>query len=106
MTGFPQAGTFSPVLKGATIVKLRSGLKVLPIQILPDDALGGSFDSQLVEMEGAIVGSSIVQADRVITVQSGPYLFDTRLALSRENARQSGCGQTHSGREGAGHRYL
>ena len=79
--GFPEVGGFGVAMKSASLTRLRSGVHFDPIEITPEDAIAGSFESQLVQLEGTVMNGFVERADSVIVLRSGPYLFDVRLPL-------------------------
>ena len=78
--GFAEAGSFGPAMRDASIVTIGSGKPPQPIRISADEAIHGTYESQLVEIEGTVVNESLESAHPFVTLRANPYLFGARLA--------------------------
>jgi diguanylate cyclase (GGDEF)-like protein len=84
--GYPLAGSFGPVMRVAELTKVRSGPPPAPVRVSPEDAARGTYESHFVELEGKVVASAQRATGHVVTLRSGPYLFEARLPLISKQA--------------------
>jgi signal transduction histidine kinase/CheY-like chemotaxis protein len=84
VTGFPEAGPFTPVLQHSEIRKAGGTSQAEAADVSADEALTGAYDSQLIRVEGTVVNHVSSFADQVLTVQSGDVLFDAHLPYARK----------------------
>jgi signal transduction histidine kinase len=80
--GFATRGEYSPVLQDAVARPLGRGVDPLPTVVLPEQALSGQFDSELVQIEARLLDSVRRPEERVLSLQAGPYLFTALLPAS------------------------
>jgi len=82
VVGFPAIAGFSPVLNGSEARRLRAGPPPGPVRITAGDAMRGSFDGQLVRIEGKLLDWLQQPTGHVLAVSSGGVLFDADLPNS------------------------
>jgi PAS domain S-box-containing protein len=82
--GFPTLGEYTPVLRSARVRSTRRHQALTPFRVTAKEALFGSYDAQLVEIEG------VLQADRpdnagghILVTESGNLVFHALI----DNAR-------------------
>jgi len=82
--GFPALGEYTPVLRSARFRPTRRHDVLTPFRITPKEALFGSYDAQLVEIEG------VLQADRpdnagghILVTESGNLVFHALIDRAR-----------------------
>ncbi len=77
--GFQAKGVFTPVLKSATIRRISAGGALgnlpSPIQVVPDEAIEGTYDSQYVQMEARLLQVSYMPDQAVLLLQAGKTNF-------------------------------
>ncbi|MDQ2774959.1 MAG: ATP-binding protein [Acidobacteriota bacterium] len=77
--GFQAKGVFTPVLKSARIRKLSPGGLMgnlpSPIQVVPDEAIEGTYDSQYVQMDARLIQVSYMPDHAVLLLQAGKTTF-------------------------------
>jgi diguanylate cyclase (GGDEF)-like protein len=86
VVGFARAGKFGPEMRNASIRKLQSGVSLAPLAITPAEAMTGSYESQLVRMDGAILSVSLEPIGLSLRLRSGAYIFGARVPLSASSA--------------------
>jgi PAS domain S-box-containing protein len=82
--GFPALGEYTPVLRSARFRPTSRHQVLTPFRITPKEALFGSYDAQLVEIEG------VLQADRpdnagghILVTESGNLVFHALIDHAR-----------------------
>ena len=83
VVGFAAAGEFIPVLKDASFRKLDSTDPPTSVPITAEDAVSGSYQSQLVRVEANLLDRKADARQEVLTLQAGKYTFNATL----ENVR-------------------
>ncbi len=79
VVGFAAAGEYTPVLQDATFKKLSAGSVPAPIFITAEEALGGNYHSQLVQIEGYLLDRVANSTEHILTLQAGKYTFNAFL---------------------------
>ncbi len=82
--GFPALGEYTPVLRSARFRQTGRHEALIPFRITPKEALFGSYDARLVEIEG------VLQADRpdnagghILVTESGNLVFHALIDRAR-----------------------
>jgi signal transduction histidine kinase/DNA-binding response OmpR family regulator len=75
VVGFPAPGAYGGSLKNATFRPAAGKLPVTPIRITAEQALSGSWDSQLIEMDGRLIGEDRAAKDPTLMLSSGKFVF-------------------------------
>ncbi len=75
LVGFPQVGAFTPTMSHAIFRDLGATQQAKPVRVLPDQALSGTNDSELVTVEGRLIGHDLSAADPTLVVQTGESVF-------------------------------
>ncbi len=78
--GFPQIAGFSPALVGAEVRRAYAGTPPAPVRITADEAMKGTYDNQLVQIEGRLVDRLQQPAEQVLVISSGETIFTASLA--------------------------
>jgi two-component system, cell cycle sensor histidine kinase and response regulator CckA len=78
--GFPEVGDYTPVLRDATYRRIGAGEVPQAVRILPELAIKGAYDTELVEIEGRLVSSGYVMGEQVYVLQSGYQTFNAHLS--------------------------
>jgi diguanylate cyclase (GGDEF)-like protein len=73
--GFPAIREYKRTLEDATFRKTSDGAPPRAIRISADQALGGRYDSDLVEIEGQLVGKEHASGDVQLMLRSGSILI-------------------------------
>jgi len=86
VVGFAESGGASPSLSGA-IVRGLAGytddtIPVLPVDVTPAQALYGSHDSELVRIEGRLIGRDLAALDTTLMLASEGFVFPVVLPKS------------------------
>lgn len=80
--GFPGVIEFSPVLQDANFRELgAAGITPSPIRISGEQALAGSHDAALVEIEGRLLNQSLAQQEEILILQDEKISFSAHLNL-------------------------
>ncbi|HYK88659.1 MAG TPA: ATP-binding protein [Acidobacteriota bacterium] len=85
--GFPEVGDYTPVLRDAIYRRTGTGPDPAAQRVLPDRAVKGAYDTELVEIEGRLLNKAHVLGERVFVLQSGYLTFDAHLE-ERERDRR------------------
>ncbi len=75
VAGFLTIGQYSPTLSDAIYRVAGSATPASPPLISPERALGGVYDSQLVQIDGQLVGRDRAARDPTLILSSGNFLF-------------------------------
>ena len=75
LAGFTILDGFNPGLTDAIFRRWGEGGPVSPRSISPAQALDGSHDSELVQIEGQLIGRDLASNDTVLILASGPSVF-------------------------------
>jgi diguanylate cyclase (GGDEF)-like protein len=90
VVGFPEIAGFGPVLRGARLKRLQSGIPPAPVRITVDDAMKGDFDGQLVQIDGKLVDRLQQPVEQVLSIASGEMLFNANLPGGAEQRLEPG----------------
>ena len=77
--GFAQPGGFTPELRDAEIRRIRSGPPPQPVRITADEALEGTHDAELVQIDAVLVNEAANGAEYSAVLESGSTLFHATL---------------------------
>jgi signal transduction histidine kinase/HPt (histidine-containing phosphotransfer) domain-containing protein/ActR/RegA family two-component response regulator len=75
VAGFPAAGEYLPVLANAIVRKTGGDDPPPPIYVTAEEALGGNYHAQLVQLEATLLDQTDERKARVLTFQSGRHVF-------------------------------
>ena len=87
VVGFPSAGEYTPILEDAIFRKIARGLPPQPVPIGVAQALDGSFDAELVRLEGRLVNITGPANDPVLVFQSHTTIFEVQMRGAEPEAR-------------------
>ena len=93
--GFPAKGEYTPMLQDAIFRKTGSGLLPAPDSITADEALKGTHDCRLVQIEATVLDRTRYSREQFLVLQSGGFIFNAY--LERKNVGvdfaylQNGC---------------
>jgi signal transduction histidine kinase/CheY-like chemotaxis protein len=77
--GFATPGEFAPVLEEATVRRAAGSETPVATPITVEEAMGGSYQSQLVQMEAFLADTTSDSRRRVLSLQIGGHRFDAVL---------------------------
>src|ERR1022692_1134958 len=75
VVGFPEAGEFRPTLTGARFRRAGGGQPIAATPITAEAAFKGDHDSELVRIEGELIGRDRAATDPALVLSSGKFLF-------------------------------
>ena len=89
--GFTALGDFSPSLEHAIYIGagLHNPAPVLPVSA--KQALTGDFDSQLVSVEGRLIGHDRAAKDPTVLLSAGKFIFSATLPSQSPGLTQEGA---------------
>lgn len=73
--GFPAVGGYRPTLYNAVYTPGGYGTAMMPLGISAQDAIHGTYDSRLVQIEGRLVGYDLASKEKTLLVSSGNLVF-------------------------------
>jgi PAS domain S-box-containing protein len=79
LLGFPATGEYTPMLQDAVWRKLGTGPEPSPVEVWPDEALGGLYDCQLVQIEGRLLNRSLNNRETTLVLEADKRLFSAQL---------------------------
>jgi signal transduction histidine kinase/CheY-like chemotaxis protein len=82
--GLPVPGPFSAMLQNAVVRRMGRAAPLSPPAASVEDALAGTYDSQLVRMEATVVDRLSTLVDQVLVMQAGDLLFNAHLPYRRK----------------------
>ena len=77
--GFPATGAFTPTLNRALYRAAGAQRLIPPVAITAEQALEGSHDAELVELQGRLLGADHAANDPTIVLSSGNYVYSVVL---------------------------
>jgi signal transduction histidine kinase/DNA-binding response OmpR family regulator/uncharacterized protein YdeI (BOF family) len=112
--GFPVMGEYSPLLQDSIFRPTESGELPRAAAISAEQALGGSYDNRLVEIDALVLDRAFSSVEQVLVLQSGPMIFNAHVeqegALPDKGSRVRVTGvclvQVNSAREPKSFRLL
>ena len=75
VVGFPESGEFRPTLTDATFRRAGGGQPIAAIPVTAESAFRGDRDSELVRIEGELIGQDRAATDPALVLSSGKFLF-------------------------------
>jgi diguanylate cyclase (GGDEF)-like protein len=75
VAGFPQVGAFTPTMSHAIFRESGAFQKGRPMSVIPDQALSGRSDAELVTIEGRLIGHDLSAADPTLVVEAEKSVF-------------------------------
>src|ERR1039458_6038180 len=75
VVGFPESGEFRPTLTDATFRRAGGGQPIAAIPVTAESAFRGDRDSELVRIEGELIGQDRAATDPALVLSSGRFLF-------------------------------
>ena len=84
--GFPTLNGLAPGLEDAVFRVNSHGPAPVPTRIITAQALSGSFNTELVQMEGTLEGSFSTSMEQVLVLKSGDTTFHTVLGTGKSGA--------------------
>lgn len=79
VVGFAVPGDYLPALEDAIVQKQEAGPPPSPVYVTTDDAMGGNYHAQLVQMQATLLDQSASPTGRVLTLQAGRQTFNAFL---------------------------
>ncbi len=77
--GFSAVGGYRPTLRDAIYKRAAGTTSVAPRPVTADQALTGNFDSQIVQIEGRLIGRDLTANDVTLVLSSGKTIFSVLL---------------------------
>ena len=81
--GFPDKGRYTPLLQDAVYQKLSSGPAPQAVAITLDEALKGTYDCMLVQIEATLLDRARQSREGFLVLQSGDFVFDAHQEKER-----------------------
>jgi signal transduction histidine kinase/CheY-like chemotaxis protein len=75
VAGFPALGEYNPIVQDATVQRLGPGPAPQPLQVTAEQALLGSHDGDLVEMDADLVSGNTTESGQWLGMKSGGHVF-------------------------------
>jgi PAS domain S-box-containing protein len=83
--GFPAKGEYAPVLENGVYQKLASGRTLKPDIVTPDDALTGTHDCRLVQIQATLLDRAEHINEPFLVLQANGIVFHAFLRLLKQN---------------------
>ena len=87
VVGFPTTGEFSPTMGDAIYSKAIGWRPISPLRVTAEQALQGDHDSELVELQGNLIGQDKAVIRPTIVLSSGKFMFTA--VLPRQTSEQT-----------------
>ena len=78
-TGFPELGRIQPMVEATAYRKVDRTMELAPIAILPEEAMRGDYDAQLVRIRGTLSTHVTGPRHEVFTLRDGDSVFTAGL---------------------------
>lgn len=82
VAGFVETDNGVPVISDAIFRSLGNNLSVAPQSVTTDKILGGEFGSELIQIDGLLIGYDLASSDAILQLSSGDTLFPAILPKS------------------------
>ncbi len=79
VTGFAAIGRYKPTLTDAAFRAASSGQQVAPVPVTSEQAFRGEHDSQLVRIQGELIGRDLAAKNPTLVLSSGNFVFTAAL---------------------------
>ncbi len=79
VVGFPAVGSFSPILQDAVYRKIGTGAGPPPLVVTAEQALLGSYDSELIQIQGRLLGISQRANQQSLTISTGAVIIEAEI---------------------------
>jgi PAS domain S-box-containing protein len=79
VVGFPTVGDFSPILQDAVYRKIGTGATPPPVVVTAEQALLGSYDSELIQIQGRLLGISRRANQQSMTISTGSVIVEAEI---------------------------
>ncbi len=79
VTGFPRAGSFSPVLHDATMTLTGKRVGVEPLATTAEEVMEEGYDARLVRLRATLLGSTATQLGQTLMLAGRETLFNATL---------------------------
>ena len=79
VVGFPAVRGFSPMLQDAVYRKIGTGAAPSPVVVTAGQALAGTYDSELVRIEGRLLGISGRNNQQSLTISTGSVIIGAEM---------------------------
>jgi len=94
VVGFPAVGSFSPILQDAVYRKIGTGAGPPPMVVTAEQALLGGYDSELIQIQGRLLGISRRANQQSLTISTGSTIVEAEINGA---ARQERLEQVRNG---------
>jgi signal transduction histidine kinase len=78
--GFVARGEYTPVLQDSVFRRTSAGQAPAPARVTPDEALKGTHDCRLVQVQAKLLDRAIYGLERYLILQEGEYIFHAYLS--------------------------
>ena len=85
VVGFPAVGSYSPILQDAVYRKIGTGEGPPPVLVRAEQALLGSFDAELIRIQGRLLGISRRANQQDLTISTGNVIVAAELNGASDN---------------------
>ena len=82
LAGFVETDNSAPVITDAVFRTAGNGRPIAPKLVPPDKILGGGFSSELIQIDGVLIGYDLASSDATLQLSSGGTLFPAILPKS------------------------
>ncbi len=79
VVGYPAVAGFSPMLQDAVYRKIGSGEAPPPLVVTAGQALVGTYDSELIQIQGQLLGLSRLANQQSLTISTGGVIVEAEL---------------------------
>ena len=86
VAGFVETDNSAPVIMDAVFRTAGNGRPIAPKLVTPDKILGGRFSSELIQVDGVLIGYDLASSDATLQLSSGDTLFPAILPKSLAGA--------------------
>jgi PAS domain S-box-containing protein len=87
VVGFPAAGAFSPIVQDAVYRKIGRDTPPPPALVTPEKALLGAYDSELIRIQGRILGLSTRNSRHTFSISTGKIFVEAEIDRKPEQGR-------------------
>jgi signal transduction histidine kinase/DNA-binding response OmpR family regulator len=80
VTGIPRSGEFGPTLDSVTVTSSGLYETLAPLEVSAEQVLNGNYESQLIQVNGQLMGRLLSSTDQTLYIRAGQSVFHAQLS--------------------------
>jgi PAS domain S-box-containing protein len=79
VVGYPAIGDFSPMIQDGVYRRISSGAAPPPLAAIAADALSGTYDCELIQIRGRVLGVSLRSNQKLLTINADGVMVEAEM---------------------------